>query len=143
MIYKQKEIERKYERALQVVKLLWPNERVPEGYKGAISSFGADLAIKGLLPTLKIYNEKGNKEVDPKEIIDAIYLIMDSTAPMAEVKVAENEMHPLLKKALRLHGQIMPTYLLMNDISIAAIALKHCIRTLEYISKSKTDGTHK
>ena len=112
-------VEKYIPKIIEILSNDYPNGKIPKVYNSYISSFGASVAMNGLVATVALYEDMNKKESDrtkgDKSYIT--YLIM---------KVLTNKKDSLLKYVLDSDEKILKQKIL--DISIA---FKLAIRTFE------------
>ena len=113
---------------IKKVDMLDKNGKLPNEYKGYISSYGAAVGQSGLLPATMFYSEKGSSDKTKKmrcRLMQAIYAVLKKEEP------STNE-HILLDYAKLNYDNMSEAQNILN----AAIALKMAMRA--YASDTTT-----
>lgn len=119
-------IEKYIPDAINAVKAeLYKDGKVKSEYNGYISSLASGLVQSGLLPTLAFYTNLNARSLEPRRLLlQAIYKTLYKEKLSEELKGDE-----LLKAAIKVEDQPLPSFQLKEEIKNAAVAIKLAIRT--------------
>ncbi len=106
-------------------------DKIPEGYQGAVAGFGSSLLQMGLLPTLAVYCDKDNKSsIDRPTFLKVLKFIITHADSRFSAK------HMIDDKQLLLHSAIQegfPKDEFKEQLLQASLAFKLAIRTYKLV----------
>jgi CRISPR/Cas system CMR-associated protein Cmr5 small subunit len=107
--------------------------KLPEVYKGYLSSLGASMRMSGLIPTLAFFSSReSSAKGDRWKVLDWIARVLNNN--IEEYKALSSG-KLLFEYSLKIKDGSPAAAKMEKDILDASVALKLCIRTFELVKK--------